>query len=262
MYDKKQNDNSNNEEVTRIGWKGISIVVVVIVILVVVIGFIDSKTPADSQWLNTINAIRTEPVIEIPQTPPEPEITLDSFDDFGITFDEFVQEYNSLIIDGKVNPYPVKFLGVSGELNARSDLPAQSYNTTYTLENGNQIWFHYVPEHGNNSYSYTNGYEYVSAFITTRSSELNIFRISVVGSFNKKHSFFETKKAQLEIFNSMANILLKRAEERGLSKSEVYYFKSKISKCEEEMHYYSDPYFGIWLEFSVKDGVNVRVSPY
>ena len=186
------------------------------------------------------------------------------FEDFGITFDEFVQEYNNSSVGQE---YPIKFFGLptgvsDEEYNRIRRKMALKLNTTetYLLINSNT---HYSTKGDVTEFLFDPVYD-VTVFIKTKGESYNVFAITVLGSYYAKSSsydwsrFYRTTQAQEKVFQSMSEILLKRMESRGVSPKVIAGAKLEVKKYSDLNISYGRgllPYYHIHLGFSLKEGV-------
>ena len=237
-----------------------------------------------------------------PKVPEVAEITFADFDDFGITFEEFVNEYNNAEIDGELNPYIINYFGLNfyddNTLKSIHEL-ALTYagkqdkvfsdrqiadletkillmsNTKHYIENGGMIFLFSPPKYSNRK-SYPHG-DYglsdVSVFIKTDIETEKIFAITVNARYSSKGAsiyrdvgdFLKTEDLQRKIFTLMSKILLKKMEARGVSERVIKRTELKISDYNEmKIPYISNPpaRYRVSLTFSVKEGVNRVLSKY
>ena len=149
--------------------------------------------------------------------------------------------------EGKIKAEPIKFVGKLSD----------GYNTTYSVEDDGTISFMYSPE--------SEGFSDNNIFIYTKGESYTVFNVSVSGHFNRKRSTsinMDAVDLQIKLFRVCSDIILWKANERGISKKEIAYAKSKIDKCIKELKLHSYhiiaacSWCSAYLDFSAKDGIS------
>ena len=287
-YNDNDEDKSRSESDARDdGYIAVFVGSIITISIIAIFVYVFSSIDSNKSTLKPVGNVEvSEPVQEIPK---EPEITFANFEDFGITFDEFVQEYNNSSVGQE---YPIIYFGIPSkssyaekdkichELALRyTGVASNVYDNPFNFDIRDRVdeVRDYIFRHSNTTYEKKGDVtefhfsKSVGVFIRTKGESYNVFEISVLGNYNSKifggdfSNFSEELRMQETIFPLMSEILLKKMETRGVSQRIIANTKTKIKEYSNLDISYSGAswrYCFVHLSFSLKNGVEVEYHPH